>query len=444
MTREIKKIALINPKKPYIPSEEHVRDMFLRNKNNLKLWFSPPLNLLTIAAHTPSEIEIKLIDEHFEEIDFNEKFDIVGLTAMTQQAFRAYEIAAEFRKRNVTVVLGGIHASILPDEALKHVDTVFIGEAEEEWEKYLNQLKTGKEKKIYKNDGLYNVKKSLVPRYELINYKQFVLADSYFKFLPIQATRGCPNDCSFCVVSEFYGKKVRKQNIDQVVKQILYLKELHYDSLLFFVDDNLFVDRKYAKALLKEIIPLKVKYVAASDIRVADDPELLDLAYRSGCVMTIIGFESIDTNSLKDVNKNDWKMNQIKSYPERIRKIQENGIIVYGAFVIGFDNDKTTTFEDIKDFVIFNNIPAQLTLLTPLPGSRIYKQFKNENKLYKDVFWENCSFFNMNFKHNNISKVFAESKMVWFHDEVFNDNNVIKRNRHMMHFFKNLPQRWNL
>ncbi len=338
--------------------------------------------------------------------------------------------------------MGGIHASVLPYEALNHVHNVFIGEAEELWQIYLEDLKSGKERKIYKNDRLFDLKKSILPRYELINFELFNNLTTYFKFLPVQASRGCPHDCSFCVTTKFYGKKIRKKEIDQIISEIKYLKKHSNNALLLFVDDNLFVDRVFAKSLLRELIPLNIKYIAQSDVKVADDSELLRLAYLSGCMMIFIGFESINIQALSEINVNGWKMRQLQNYPLAIKRIQENGIVVFGAFIIGFKNDNLSTFEQIKNFVIQNNIPGQFTLLTPLPGSQLYEQYKVAGSLINDTFWDKCSFFDMTFKHDILSKEEAENEIIAIHDEIFNEENSMKRNFHMIKIYKKLPQRW--
>jgi radical SAM superfamily enzyme YgiQ (UPF0313 family) len=441
LTKNIRKIALINPS-TYASSEKHIYDMYKRNINNYKPYLSPPLNLLTIASHTPQDIQIVFIDENIETIDFTEEFDLVGITAMSQQAFRAYEIAEEFRVKNVPVAMGGIHATVLPEEVLEHVDSVFIGEAEDTWGAYINDLKTGSERKIYKSDTLSNLSDSLIPRYELIKYDLFKSKDAFIRLIPVQATRGCPHDCNFCIVPEYYGRRIRVKNISQIIKEIEYLKKLNFDSLLLFVDDNLFVDHKYSKALMKELIPMKINYIAQTDVHVARDSELLDLAYRSGCILMLIGFESIDSLNLSEINRNQWKMKQLDSYSESIKRIQQNGIIVFGSFIIGFENDNVYTFEKIRDFVLTHNISAHFTMLTALPGSRLYEQFKSDKRFYRDVFWDDFSFYNINFKHRHINREQAEKGIVWLYDEVYNDENAMKRYRHMMQFFKKLGERW--
>ena len=438
----VKKIALINPKTPLQKENPRIFEMFQRNRERLKPWLAPPLNLLTIAALTPDEIEVKVIDEHYENIDFNQNYDLVGLTAMTQQAFRAYEISKEFRKKNVPVVMGGIHASILPEEVLENVDTVFVGEAEEQWKVYLNDLKNGNEKKIYKCVNHYDLSNAPIPRYDLINFNAFKDTDNYFNYIPVQATRGCPHDCIFCVVSRLYGKKIREKSIEHVIEEIKYLHQYNRDSLILFADDNLFVDKRYAKDLLKSLIPLKIKYFAQSDISIAEDDELLALAYQSGCQIAFIGFESLRANSLEEINKNKWKMKQIEKYIQSIKKIQDNGIVAFGAFVIGFQNDDLFTFEEIKEFTIQNNIPGQFTIATPIPGSRLYQNLQQEGKLFSDIFWNKCSFYNMVFKHDKMTKVEAENALITLYDTVFNDENSLKRLNHMKNIYKKLPQRW--
>ncbi|MBN2481039.1 MAG: B12-binding domain-containing radical SAM protein [Bacteroidales bacterium] len=439
--KAIRKIGLINPT-TYTSSEKHMYDMYKRNISNYKPYLSSPLNLLTIAAHTPHDIDVRIIDENIEPVDFNEDFDLVGITAMSQQAFRAYEIAGQFRNRNIPVVMGGIHATVLPEEAAMHVDTVFVGEAEESWPAYLNDLKTGNEKKTYRNETFFDLDKALIPRYELIPYELFRSKDTCIRLIPVEATRGCPHDCNFCIVPEYYGRSIRKKSVKQIVEEIKYIKKLKYDSLILFVDDNLFAGHQYSKTLLRELIPLKINYIAQTDIGVASDPELLDLAYRSGCVLMLIGFESIDTGNLDGINRNNWKMKQVSKYVEGIKKIQKSGILVFGSFIIGFENDDSKTFEKIRDFVVVNNISAHFTILTALPGCRLYEQMKLENRFFRDVFWDDLSFYALYFKHPKISRESAEKGIVWLYDEVYNDENSMKRYRHMMPFFKELPERW--
>lgn len=443
---KIKKIALINPKSHKFLYDDNplINEMFAQNKERLKPWYAPPLSLLVLASYIPQDIEVKLYDEFIDDIDFNEKFDIVAITGMTRQINRAYEIARIFHSNGAYIVIGGIHSSVLPEEALEYADTIFIGEAEQTWPIFLKDFTNGNPQKIYKAKSYFNLENSLIPKYELINFQKFLNNNIYFKFIPIQATRGCPHNCSFCLTTKFYGSKIRKKKIEQIIKEIEYIKSLEINHLFLFVDDNFFFDKKFSKELLKNLVNLNIKYVAQSDLSIADDEELLELAYLSGCIMVFIGFESLNSKSLETINNNKWKMKQMEKYEKSIRIIQEHGIVVFGAFVVGFPYDNLNSFEEIKNFVIKNKIPGQFTLLTPIPGTKIYEDYKNNNKLIKEKYWNECSFFSLLFKHENLTKLEAEKEIINLHNIVFNEKNTYDRNRHMINIYKNLPGRWSL
>lgn len=441
---KIKKIAFINPKSQKFLYDDNplINEMFEQNKERLKPWYAPPLSLLVLASYILQDIEIKLYDEFIDDIDFNEKFDIVAITGMTRQINRAYEIAKIFKSNGAYIVIGGIHSSVLPEEALEYADTIFIGEAEQTWPIFLKDYINGVPQKIYKAKSYFNLEKALTPKYELINFNKFLNNDTYFKFIPLQATRGCPHNCSFCLTTKFYGSKIRKKKIEQIIKEIEYIKSLKINHLFLFVDDNFFFDKKFSKELLKNLLNLNIKYVAQSDLSIADDEELLELAYLSGCIMVFIGFESLNSKSLETINNNKWKMKQMEKYERSIKIIQNHGIVVFGAFVIGFPYDNLNTFEETKNFVIKNKIPGQFTLLTPIPGTKIYDDLKNKNKLIKEKYWDECSFFSLLFKHENFTKFEAEKEIINLHNIVFNEKNTYDRNRYMIKIYKNLPPRW--
>ena len=439
---KIKKIALINPKRPFNTQNPSTYEMYQRA--GMKPWFAPPLNLFVIAAHTPPSIEIKIIDEHYETIDFNEHFDLVGITAMTNQANRAYEIADIYRKKNIYVAMGGIHATVLPAEAQQHVDSVFIGESELLWSNFIEDFEVSNPKSLYLSEHYMDLAKMKTPRYDLINIDAFKNLGNQYRMLPIQATRGCPHDCNFCIVSKFYGKKIRKRNINLIIEDIKTIAKLNLDLPYLFVDDNIFVNRTFAKELLMKMIPLKIKFIAITDIKIADDPELLDLAYRSGCFMLLIGFESLKPEALSDVNVNGWKMKQINNYSTAIEKIQSAGMSVIGAFVLGLKGDHLDDFAKTRDFVINNHILGQFCLLTPLPGSRIYEEFKAEGRLHNHNFWDSCNFYELNFKHDNFSKEEAENELAAMHQAIFSEENSLLRTHHMMQQYKKLPPRWTM
>jgi len=187
---------------------------------------------------------------------------------------------------------------------------------------------------------------------------------------------------------------------------------------------------------------LKIKYFAQTDISIAEDEELLSLAYRSGCHIAFIGLESLREESLGEINRNKWKMKQVEKYTRSIRKIQDSGIVAFGAFVIGFQHDDLSTFDELRDFTVQNRMPGQFTLATPIPGSTLYQELQQEGRLYHDVFWNKCNFYNLVYTHENLTKKEAEDALIRLYEDVFNDENTLKRFFHMKNIYKTLPERW--
>lgn len=248
----------------------------------------PPLSLPMIASLTPDDFDISISDENISPIDFNKDIDLAAITVMTPLAPRAYEIADRFRAKGVRVVLGGMHPSFLPEEAIQHADAVVIGEAEGVWAELLEDFKQGKLKQFYKCSSFPQLENLPIPRRELFPSK------GYFTVNTVQVTRGCPFDCDFCTVTKFFGNKHRYRPIDEVVVEVSSLK----GKSVVFVDDNIIGNIPYAKELFKALIPLKIKWLSHASINVARDEELLRLSAESGCVGYMIGFESISQESL--------------------------------------------------------------------------------------------------------------------------------------------------
>ncbi len=440
-----KRILFVSPKRPSLSSNAAVSEMLQRNHELIRPWYTAPLGLLTVAALTPKRFEIEFVDEDFEPIHFDGSYDIVAISAMTQQANRAYEIADIFRQRfSTNVVMGGIHATVLPDEALQHVNTVFIGEAEKIWEQYLNDWEQNKVKKVYTADNTKPIDLALspVPMYELINQKNIKKNKHFFNMIPVQATRGCPHNCSFCLVSKFYGKRIRKKTISQVIQEVKAIKSLFKNQLVVFADDNLFVDKKYAKSLCRALIPLKIKWFAQTDVSFAQDEELIDLAYSSGCLMVLIGFESLNKNNLSILNKNLWKLRRHTFYDGAVDKIQKAGIIVYAAFIVGFDHDDTTVFRLIRNFMIEHHCTGQITIMTPLPGTEIYDQFKGNNRLLTEKYWDKCNFFDIVYSPKKMTIKELEHGFIWLYNEIFNMDALENRTNYLKSIYKQLPPRW--
>lgn len=424
------KLALINPKGYSTLNDDFMR--FIEKCPEVQSFhhsFNSSFNagLLIIASRTPAFFDIELIDENYQTINFNVKYDLVGLSGMTQQANRMYEIADEFRRRRSFVVLGGIHATVMTKEAILHADSVIVGEGERLWPKFIKDFLRGTTKPFYPNDREFNLDKSIIPRYDLLeanNYDMVIL----------QATRGCPKDCEFCAASKIYGHKYRYKSIDLIIEEIKFLKKLRNFSRIGFADDNLFVNKKYSINLLERIKKLNIRWFAQSDISVGEDDNFLKLIAESGCTTLFIGFESLSEKNLRDIDKNNWKFRQLKNYSHYINKIQAKGIGIVGAFIIGFDNDNKSTFEVLSKFIINNNIfMPQVTILTPLPGTRLRKKLEDQNRIISND-WSRYSFTEVNFLPKNMRPEELQKGLLYIYERVYD-----KRIRiNIMKYFKNI------
>lgn len=396
------------------------------------MFFLPSLSLLTIAACTPPEIEIRLIDERITPIDFDEQADLVGISIMTEQALRGYEIAREFKRRGVMTVMGGIHASVLPEEAASHCDCVVIGEGETLWPKLLDDFRKGSFKRFYSNEEQVDILKSPIPRYDL-------LSSGTYNVIPTQTTRGCPLDCSFCTATKVYGPRFRCKTVKQVIAEVEAIQQISKSQRIVFNDDNMFVDRKKSYQLLSALIPLKIKYFTESDVSIAEDEKLLDLMQRSGCVTVFIGFESLVPENLTSLHHSQWKFKRLARYSEACRKIQSRGIQVLGAFIVGFDHDDKNVFQQLIDFTLENKILGQFHFLTPFPGTRLRASLINEKRLKPDHSqWDTYSCFDVVFDPLKMSRADLEAGLLRVYQAVYGREAHLERSRSMIDIFKRL------
>ncbi len=334
-----------------------------------------PLNLAMLAALTPPGFEVSVVDEAAEEINFDEQLDLVGISCTTTVASRAYEIAAEYRKRGVKVVLGGTHPTLIPHEAIKYVDAVCIGEAEGLWEEVLADLKDGKLKKFYRNDGYCSLEGLPIPRRDLLKSKRYLPIDG------MQTARGCPFACDFCAVTTVFGHKYRHRPIADVLAEVETLKRRY----LFFYDDNIVGNPRRSKELFRALIPYKKRWIGQASTTVIKDPELLELMAKSGCKGLFVGFESLSEETLRRSLK---KHNDPKQYKEVVRRLHDQGITISGAFVFGLDGDDSSVFERTLEFAMDAKLDvAQFNWLTPYPGTPIYNQLKAEGRLINNEWW---------------------------------------------------------
>jgi radical SAM superfamily enzyme YgiQ (UPF0313 family) len=337
------------------------------------------VNLPLLAALTPPEHSVKIVDEAFVPDVLNEEVDLVGITVMTDLALRAYQIAEAYRWRGVKVVMGGIHTTVLPGEALQHADAVVIGESEEIWPKLLSDAASGEMQKLYCANKISNLNGVPTPRRDLYPkplYKSYTPLAS-----GIETARGCPYDCEFCSIGSVMGRQYRSRPIPEVLAEIESIDASH----LFFVDDALALNRPTAKKLFTEMIPLRLKWAGQGPVSLAEDLELLKLMRRSGCVGLLIGFESVQKEAQNEMKK----IKNLKiDFSEAIRRFHDEGIALLGAFVFGFDHENKDVFDQTLEFSIKNRLDCiELRILTPFPGTRLYKRLLEEGRLFAPNWW---------------------------------------------------------
>jgi len=406
------KIDLINPNNP----TNAANIPFLQK--GLLSWrakaYAPPLNLCMVAAYTPPDSEVSITDECVEAIDFEKEVDLVGLTAYTNAAPRAYEIADAFRRRGVPVVMGGVHASTLPEEALEHCDAVVVGEAEGVWQRLIKDFSQGQLKEVYENDGLASLEDLPLPRRDLLR------PDDYVTINTVQTTRGCPHNCSFCSVTRFNGRTYRFRPIPEVIREMESLPSRN----AFIIDDNIFSQRGRTRKLFEAMAPLGLRWGSQCTISIAHDPEMLELAAKSGCIGLAIGLESFCEDSLEEAHK---RFNEPDQFYQDIETIKRHGILIWGSFVLGFDEDDEEGLEKTirmargskLDFACFN-------FLTPLPGTVVYDKFKQEGRL-NGKGWANYNMANLVFRPARVTSEVLEEKVrkAWL--EFYSMSAIIKR-----------------
>ncbi|MEN3184961.1 MAG: radical SAM protein [Atribacterota bacterium] len=336
-----------------------------------KAWYVPfpQASLPLIAALTPAHHEVRIVDERVEDVNFDEPYDLVGITVMSATAMRAYQIADEFRRRGVKVVLGGIHPTALPEEAKEHADSVVIGEAEGLWERLLKDCEKGELQPFYRRDDLPSLSGLPPSRLDLLRGR-------YLLKHVFQTTRGCPHACGFCSVSTFMGRRYRHRPVEEIVREIAQYPV----RMIGFLDDNIVGNPAYSKELFQALIPLRKKWVSQGTLRMAEDERLLQLAAQSGCIALFVGFESVNEENLKDMHKSFHRVDQYRKLVERFHKY---GIMVIGSFVFGFDEDDISVFRRTLQFIEDTKIDfAQFSILTPLPGTEVFEKFKAQGRIF--------------------------------------------------------------
>lgn len=430
------KIALINPKGTIFSRNPQMKDFLIRSEamgSFRTFWSAPCLGILAISPYIPEDWEIIYIDENYVNIDFDIKFDIVCLSAMTVQAKRAYEIAGIYKEKGILTVLGGIHATILPQEACKYVDVVIAGEGEVLFPLFIQDYMNQTIKPLYKESQQghrYELSKCVSPKYELLKGYDYPLVNLY-------TTRGCPRKCSFCCASNVYGSYYRRKTNKQILNEIYTVIQAYPDKLLLFADDNFFVLKQESIELLKEIKKLNIRWIAQTDIAIADDPGLLKLMYESGCQWIVIGFESVSDKSISTIETVRFKEKYINHYSERIKQIQSYGIKIYGTFIVGLDRDEIDIFDRTAEFILQNNLyGANITVPTPLPGTVLRDKMLSENRII-NYDWSYYTLWDVVIKPVNMGVRELEKGLLHVYETLLEEQNTDKRLRTLFHDIKN-------
>ena len=376
----------------------------------------PPLSVLTLAASTPEEVKVSIVDENLEKIDFDTEADLIGITIMTPQAVRGYQIADQFRGEGKKVVLGGFHVSHLPEEALNHADAVVIGEGDRIWREVIKGFQESKLKKIYKDDKLVSLSEIKTPRRDLIKGKGYLFTNT------IQTTRGCPFDCEFCSVSSFFGRSYRTRPIPLVIEELAKLKQ--ESVFLFLVDDNLVGNRPYAKTLFQEMASLKFKWASHAPLVFANDEELLNLASKSGCMALFVGVESLTQENLSMMGKRT----SLGVPPiEAVKKFHDHGIGVLASFILGYDRDTPDTFKEILDFCHQAKIDGALfPILTPYPGTLLRERLKREGRVLTDQ-WDLYDMEHVTFVPKGMRPEKLQEGFEWLNSSFLSWSSVFRR-----------------
>ncbi|MHC4991218.1 MAG: B12-binding domain-containing radical SAM protein [Planctomycetota bacterium] len=386
----------------------------------------PSLSLLTLAGMTPPDIEI----EYHEIRDLRRhgplpgRFDLVAISSLSAQVFEAYEVARWYRSRGIPSVMGGLHVTCCPDEALEHCSTVVVGEGELSWPRVIEDFRHGRLKTRYEPapGESFDLRFAPMPRFDLLDLSRYTR-------LTVQTTRGCPHQCDFCASSILLTSQYKRKPVDRIIAEIRAIKKLWPKPFIEFADDNSFVHRAHARELLEALREERVSWFTEVDISVAKDPALLDLMRAGGCRQVLIGLESPDREGLDGLElRANWKLKQLDRYEAAVRTIQTHGITVNGCFILGLDGDDEGIFDRVYDFVDRTNLyDVQLTVLTPFPGTPLYERLLREGRILRPGAWDHCTLFDVNYVPTDMSPERLQQGLLELAERVYDEDFVRSR-----------------
>lgn len=393
----------------------------------------PSLGLLTVAGLTPDDVDVSYREvDQLTPDDQLEPFDLVAISSYSAQIDEAYALADRYRAAGIPVVLGGLHVSMMPQEAAGHADSVVLHGAEGAWPQLVDDFRRGRMRPRYEGlrAGVFEETNYAKPRFDLLKGRPY-------NRVTVQTSRGCPLKCEFCAASLQITSSFQQKPVQRVVDEIRSALDVADYPFFELADDNTFINKKWGKEFLRAITPLGINWFTETDLSVADDEELLDLLAESGCRQLLIGLESGSAEDLAGIDPGNWKQKQSNRALEAIDKIQSRGVTVNGCFIVGLDGHTTETFSRLKEFIDRSRLlEVQITVLTPFPGSPLYQRLRAEGRLLKEPYWDRCTLFDVNYQPKGMSVEELEEGIRWLFREVYSEREYTRRKRHYMETVK--------
>ncbi len=387
----------------------------------------PSLAGVTLAALTPEDVEFDYVEvDDIDEHSLDASYDLVALSTFTAMAYECYDLADRYREAGVPVVIGGLHATLMPAEAKLHADSVCVGEGEPHWRQIVQDASRNALRPFYGPDATeHDLSQTPTPRYDMLD------TDRYNR-LTVQTSRGCPWACEFCAASRVYGR-YRIRPVECVMRDVDAIRDLWPRPFIEFADDNTFVSKAWSKDFLRQMCQRDVRWFTETDVSVADDDEVLDLLADSGCQQVLIGLESVFPTSLDGLDTRNWKMSRVDGYRRAIDRIQSRGVTVNGCFIVGLDGDTPDTFEHIRDFVFDSGLmECQITALTPFPNTPLYRRLETEGRLLEETYWDRCTLFDVNYTPKQMTVAQLEQGLRYLFGELYDDAAYRRRQRRYM------------